>query len=763
MEWIRAVALLFVSAALIFHDGWTTTDAGCRRYGDGTDDSASLANALDCERLSWRGSREAALRSALIYANHGEPRATRRVLTPFEGIDDPRTLYILGWADGTLGERKLALDEIRRAYESVRKVEDVRVRANAATQYAQGLSRDGEYEESVRVLNELMHSPGAETLGLEFVRDCYLNLARALAAMGDAPAAATELERLKTRLGLVPMLARELTLEARLQFEREELQSADELAVQAQRAAGPGERPYAGEAVILRLRIALRQGDSERVHQLFSELETYNDALDVSQQRAVTEVRGLAARAEGHLEESQRFFEHALTLDPEPDQLWMLHYELGVSLRAEGHWDDAKRAFEASISEVEGQRKQLTDPGLQPALISRRQKPFDALFDLLAERGDSEGALSVLRKSLASRLTSNVVTDASNSQSTVEDALRRSEARRMLSQAHAGLPERLANAGDRNAAFVAFVAAETHAWSVVSAGGRTTLERIASPPQELCGLMQRFGADFDEGLAIRLGQLLFPPTRLARLGPRFAILLPGCARNFPLAAVRIEAGRLIDRAVVSIAPDLSTVARGEEENDETRGRSVFADPHGDLAFALEEARWIADATGADVRAGEKASEKALESLPPGELLHFATHTALGTAGPSLVLADRNLTVSAILKHRIHAQLVVLASCHSGSSSQTTVAETLATAFLRAGSGAVLATLRSLEDRVAFDVVRAFYAEGGLADPAGALAKVQRRLARSEPPSQWAVFFIAGSAEPTRSPAARLAQHTGGPG
>lgn len=763
VPWTRSFGLVFLAAATVFHDGWTTTDAGCRRYGDGTDDSASLRNALYCERLSWRGSREAALRSALIYANQGQAASTRRVLTPFEAIDDPRTLYILGWADSKLGDRKLALEERRRAFESVRNVGDLRVRANAANLYSYELQRETKYEEAVRILNELFQTPGAETLGLEYVRDAHLQLALSLVEMGDIPAATAELERLRTRLGTLPMQPDELILDARLHIERGELQSADELLVQAERAAGEGERWAAASALTDRLEIAVRQGNTARVHALLSELEGFKDAIGLDSQLSLVILQGTASRGEGKLNESRAFLERALAMSPPPNVLWEIQYELGLTLKAEGRLDEAQSFFEASISEVEAQRGRLLDPAHQPALIASRQQPYDGLFDLLAEKGDSEGALAILQKSLASRLDSDVADAASTSGPAVEDALRRSEARRALSQASAGLTERQANSAASGARFVAWVTTDAHAWAVVHEVFRTQVEPIPLPPKELCTLMQKFSEDFDESTATRLGNALLPPARLARLGLRFAVILPGCARNFPVAALRVGTGRLIDQAIISVAPDVSTVARvGAVGVPVSPKGDVFADPKGDLPSARLEAEWTGRMTGASVRLGEMASEATLAGLGFRQLLHFATHTEVEVAGPALVLADKNLTVADILQHRIRADLVVLASCHSGSSLRTTAAETLSTAFLRAGSGAVLATLRSVEDRLAFDVIRAFYEAGGLADPAGALARVQRQLAHSEPPSQWAAFFVAGSAEALTAPrAVRLAQHSGG--
>jgi CHAT domain-containing protein len=166
---------------------------------------------------------------------------------------------------------------------------------------------------------------------------------------------------------------------------------------------------------------------------------------------------------------------------------------------------------------------------------------------------------------------------------------------------------------------------------------------------------------------------------------------------------------------------------------------VLADPLGDLPGVRSEGERIGKSTGAEVLVGAAASSSSL-GASNRHLLHFATHTGLGVAGPTLVLADRKFSVAGILKDRIHADLVVLAGCHSGSRLEGTAAETLSTAFLRAGSSSVLATLQSVEDGFASEVVRAFYEEDGLEDPAGALTRVQRHLAHTEAPARWAASF-----------------------
>jgi tetratricopeptide (TPR) repeat protein len=744
-----SLALLVAAACAVHHDGWTTSAAGCpdQHYEDPADD-AWPETAFNCAELSRRQkSSMAAMRAALIYAGRGKAEAVREVLTPFEAQGNPIVLYTLGWADARLMRRELAFEEYRRAFEASGRVMDVRVRANATTLFSFELYNATKFEEAVRILDGLLRDT-AGTLPILYERDARLSLARSLDGMGDTPAAAAEFQRLRELLGKIPLNTFELYTDAKLHLERGQLRSADALFEQARAAAKSAARSNEAEAVMGSAEVAVREGNWERAGALLAETREFEPELTGDDRRSLALLNGLAARATGRLEEARDFFEQARGLSPTVNDLWSIEYELGLTLKELGQVDQAQEVLEASIAEVELQRKHLLDPGLESALADSREKPYDALFELLAEAGDPDGALSTLQKSLGGRLDDGVARIASGAGQSADDALQRSAARRRLDEASRTLPTQPGKKNERSARFVAFVTTESHAWSVVHGAGGTHTDHVPLSPKELCALLQSFSQDLSDETATRLGNALFPPETLERLGPRFAIILPACARSFPVTAVRIGKGRLVDRAVVSISPDVSTVASSwtKSHGPALGGALVLADPLADLPSARQEAEWTGRVTGAEVRLGELASAEALEPSG-GRLLHFATHTVVDVAGPALVLADQRLSVADILRRRLRADLVVLASCHSGSRLEGTAAETLSTAFLRAGSWAVLATLRSVEDQFASQVVRAFYEAGGLEDPAGALARVQQQLSRTEPPSRWSAFFVAGSPEP----------------
>ena len=127
------------------------------------------------------------------------------------------------------------------------------------------------------------------------------------------------------------------------------------------------------------------------------------------------------------------------------------------------------------------------------------------------------------------------------------------------------------------------------------------------------------------------------------------------------------------------------------------------------------------------------------------MLHVAGHAGWGPGGPWLELADGKVPPAVILAARVRPRLVVLASCASAFPSGRGLWGSPGAAFLAAGSGSVLATLGSVEDRNAHELIRHFYQEGGARDPAGGLARAQRALlAAGQPPSAWAPFVLLGA-------------------
>jgi tetratricopeptide (TPR) repeat protein len=750
------VVLLIAATAAVEHDGWTSRGAGCPLEDASV--TARPNSARVCAAIARReNSRDAALRSAYFYRRLLKFDDAQSVLLPFASLDDPMALSSFAFVDSLRGAVDRAMEEYQRAIDASEHVADFDARAGPRSQLGYELYRKSRYAESIRMLDGVVRTYSGRMTG-PFERVARLNLSRALEEMGDVPAAEAEFERFREFLDGEPMSSVELLFDGRLHKWAGELESADELFKKAQRAARrEGNRLNEGFAVERQFEIAVKRGDWKRAHALAAEMRVFEDGLPNDFRRQLVTAEAEQARGEGHLEESLRLFEQARGMSPPPNEVWELDYQSGRTRQALGLLSEARESYEKSITDVETQRKDSVDSGAQAALVGSRRKPYEALFELFAASGDGANALQTLQKALQGRLDVAVAEASDTAGHAVEDALNRNADLQSLHEADRALPERRGTLEDRQSHFVAFVTTDSHAWSVLHTEGKTLVEQLPLSPKELCDLMRKFGEDFDDASGARLGNALFPLQTLARLGERFAIILPSCARSFPVTAVPIDGGRLVNKAVVSIASDVSTVT-WSDESGLRESNLVLADPFGDLPSAREEAQRTAQLTGAVVLVGSDASFAPLQTSGR-HLLHFATHTGVDVAGPTLLLADRKFSVADILKYRVHADLVVLAGCHSGSKLEGTVAETLSTAFLRAGSGAVLATLQSVEDGYASEVVRAFYEEGGAADPAGALARVQRRLAQTESPARWSAFFVAGSPEPLtrRAPGLRKAQ------
>jgi len=152
-----------------------------------------------------------------------------------------------------------------------------------------------------------------------------------------------------------------------------------------------------------------------------------------------------------------------------------------------------------------------------------------------------------------------------------------------------------------------------------------------------------------------------------------------------------------------------------------------------------------------------------ERLPGCSVVHFACHGASHPSDPSqslLLLHDHNtapLTVASLAPVDLgQAQLAYLSACETALTSTAELLDEaihLTTAFQLAGFQRVVGTLWEINDTVAVDVVRAFYADlcasGGTVDTRRApfaLHTAIRAVRDRYPsnPSLWAAYIQAGA-------------------
>ena len=232
------------------------------------------------------------------------------------------------------------------------------------------------------------------------------------------------------------------------------------------------------------------------------------------------------------------------------------------------------------------------------------------------------------------------------------------------------------------------------------------------------------------------------------------VLASAAFASFPYPALRRNGRYFIEDRSLAMVPNLSALGHGSERR--TYGASVvIGDPRGDLPGARGEATAVARRLDARLLLGAGATRAAMAAAKDADVLHVAAHAGFGAQGAWLELSDGPVPATSLLEMALHPRLVVLATCGSAISRDPERLGALASAFLAAGATNVLATSWVVADEAVRRVVEAFYDEGGTADPVEALARVQRTLARTLPPSRWAPFVVYGIG------GSRRLQHAGG--
>jgi len=284
-------------------------------------------------------------------------------------------------------------------------------------------------------------------------------------------------------------------------------------------------------------------------------------------------------------------------------------------------------------------------------------------------------------------------------------------------------------------------------WLIVVSGRTVTQQSLSAPAAVIRRLGQQLIAHpEDRVVAEQLGAILLPDGSLPKEGTTVHVAADGIVGNLPFAALRRGGRFLVEDHALVIIPSLSALAALESRAREpSTPPLILADSRGDLPAASLEGREVARLLGGSLRVRRAAVFGALRRASGARALHIATHSGISPRGPWLQLADRQVTAAEVVTSRIGPRLVVLASCASGVRPGRQMWGSLGAAFLAAGSRAVLASLWSIGDEQARELVLRFYAEGGASDPAGALARAQRvAIRQGQSPMLWAPFVLFGS-------------------
>lgn len=462
--------------------------------------------------------------------------------------------------------------------------------------------------------------------------------------------------------------------------------------------------------------------------------------------------QSILARSRGDFAGAARALDAVAGADPPPETALILAQERGELAAAQGQWSAAEAHYLAAIERAEELWRTASPEELKAPFFEDRWQPYLNLLALRAEHGRPAEVFATLVATQGRMFLSELLAAAARG----DGGLARLRRLRALSSAVAASP--LAREVDAEATRAALRG--HYVLNYFSAGGRLRLlvledgePRLASVNLELGqvealvdGLLTKLD---DPGAAAALGAALLPPDALARASRRIHVVPSGPLMQVPFAALLVSGARLVAQHDVAYAPSaaglaaLVRLADGAPREAEGVSAVVLGDARGDLPHSAEEVRDVVLATGARAYLGAEADLGALRGASRAPLLHVAAHARVGVDGGALELADGKVDAAEILQLGVHPRLVVLAACASAASDRRDMWGSLAVAFLAAGSHHVVATLFSVEDRVAATFSRRFYRHRPLLDPVAAVAAAQRELMIDQPVSAWAGFMVIG--------------------
>ncbi len=322
---------------------------------------------------------------------------------------------------------------------------------------------------------------------------------------------------------------------------------------------------------------------------------------------------------------------------------------------------------------------------------------------------------------------------------------------------------------------------------IVPLGSRDAID--SGVRQYLSAIRERSAANEQ---AAKLYNLLIEPIPKIRDFSHYTIVPDGLLNQLPFDALKDSDNYVVQNHVVSYCPSSTTLYLLRADRPASKHINALLAVGGvpyagnSVEAAVTERGYSPGNTFTDLPNSGVEAQYALKSLPnPAnrdlsgpvatetnvklslsegfDYIHLAVHAfasddpnkaAIVVLSDPLHQEDGFVEASEIARQRIGAKLVVLSACETavGPIEGQEGASTLTTAFILAGSRAVVSTLWRIEDRPALLLMEAFYTHLGHGEPASdSLAIAKRELlekfGKKSLPIYWAGFIMQGS-EPT---------------
>jgi hypothetical protein len=464
------------------------------------------------------------------------------------------------------------------------------------------------------------------------------------------------------------------------------------------------------------------------------------------------------ATARGDLADAERILAEAATRAP-LETRWQIDCERGRVAEVRRNLDEAARSYAAAIEIVEELRRDSAPIDVQAPFLQMRWEPYQRLLALQLAREDATGAFSTIARAqgrmFVDSLAIRVAEEGSAPRDHVNAGIARIDGLERVVPLLARSPvvrsisaERVLTAlrASKVRHVLMYFADRDRMRLVAVVDGAPRLTRVNVSLTTLAQLVDGFRARPDDpGVAAELGAAILPQEALpADRGERIHVVPAGTLMTVGFAALRVAGERLLDRHEIVLAPSVVWLAALSDEVFVDNGdRIVIADSRSNLPKAEQELRRVVAHTGATAYMGKDANRDALCSAAGSALLHVISHSGMDDRGGYLALSSGKVGTAEILEGGINPRLVVLPTCGSAATGRIEMWDSLASAFLAAGSSHVVATLASVEDSAAATFTELFYLHGGVGDPVGATTRAQRELARTHGAKTWSAFVVAG--------------------
>jgi CHAT domain-containing protein len=432
-------------------------------------------------------------------------------------------------------------------------------------------------------------------------------------------------------------------------------------------------------------------------------------------------------------------------------------------LRIVGRMSEAEADLRQAIDLVEARGRKISDDLFRDSFLGKSSDAYQMLADILDSRGAVEESLSI-----GDRRRARIVLDRIESTDLHEPVsgpdIVAVLPRRTAVLTYGIFTDRLGlfiTSGDR-----------LHQFSVPISSAK-----IEAMARSFTGAVERSDRDRVRTEGRALYDILIAPAHPMLADVDALIIVADAALDgVPFSALVQHDGRyLVERFGVTLAPSVSAWVSRRRESAAGPVRSILtvADPLLDperypslprLPYAQSEGKNIAALyPSSSVLIGKDATpERVTDALRRSDAAHFATHAIANRASPAdsrLLLASAGAHDGALSAGEVqsmdlrHLKLAVLAGCETAVVGKGHgYIQSLAAAFIAAGTRNVVASLWDVDDTVAHSFSTAFYRALLNGDaPHAALRRAQLQMLRasdpkSSDPRAWAAMQIYGSGD-----------------